>query len=135
MIWMVDFDDDMCPVRIHGFFQYKTSGLLTNALLGDGKSVEEIAASNEHNNSMYDVIHAAKNLNYSKIEDKFITSFQLGGDEKHHYIVSVDSIVGPLMAVPNFDGDEHCYITVTPYKIGTIDSLVNVLNKIKMLFK
>ncbi len=42
---MVDFDDDMCLARIHGFLQYKTSGLPTNVLLGDGKSVEEIAAS------------------------------------------------------------------------------------------
>ncbi len=66
---------------------------------------------------MYVVIHAAKkHLDYSEIEENFITSFQLRGDEKHHYIVSVDSIVGPLMAVPNFDGDEHCYITVTLYK-------------------
>ncbi len=57
-----------------------------------------------------------KNLNYSEIEDNFITSFQLRGDEKQHYFVSVDSIVDPLMAVPNFDGDEHYYITVTTYK-------------------
>ncbi len=57
-----------------------------------------------------------KHLNYSKIEENFFTSFQLGGDEKHHYIVSVDSIVGPLMAVPNFHGDEHCYIMGMLYK-------------------
>ncbi len=61
------------------------------------------------------VIHEAKNLNYSKIEENVITLFQLGGDEKHHYIVSVDSIVAPLMVIPNFNGDEHCYITVAPY--------------------
>ncbi len=55
---IVDFDDDVCPAHIHGFL----SGLATNVLLGDGKSVAEIATSIEHNYSMYVVIHAAKNI-------------------------------------------------------------------------
>ncbi len=95
---MVDFDDDMCLARIHGFLQYKTSGLPTNVLLGDGKSVEEIAASSENDYFMYIVIHVAtKHLNYSKIEENFITLFQLGNNENYYYLVIVDSIVGQLM--------------------------------------
>ncbi len=57
-------------------FQYKSRGIPTNVLLGDGKSIEDIRASKEHDYSMYVVVHAAKkHLNYSKLED----SFQLGG--------------------------------------------------------
>ncbi len=73
---MVDFDDDMCPARIHGFFQYKSSGVPTNKLVGAGNSVKDIRESKEHDYSMYAVIHAAKkHLNYSKLEEHFVSSF------------------------------------------------------------
>ncbi len=50
---MVDFDDNMCPACIHGYFQYKSSGIPTNVLLGDGKSMEDVGA---HDYSMHAVV-------------------------------------------------------------------------------
>ncbi len=91
---MVDFDENMSPAHMHGFFQYNSSVFPTNVLHSDGKSIEDIRASKEHDYSMSAVVHAAKkHFNYSKLKRDFISSFQLGGHERHHYIISVNSIV------------------------------------------
>ncbi len=45
---MVDFDENMSPAHMHGFFQYNSSVFPTNVLHGDGKSIEDI----EHQRNM-----------------------------------------------------------------------------------
>jgi hypothetical protein len=105
------------PAQILGFFQYKTPGVPTPSLIDEHHSQEDIAMQKMVDYSMYAVVRSAeKYLSYDDISQNFTHDFNLGVDEKYLYIVNVESILGPLIAIPNYGGLKNEFITACPYR-------------------
>ena len=67
--------------------------------------------------SMYAVVRSAeKYLLYDDISKSFTNEFKLGVGNEYLYIVNVESILGPLLAIPNFGGSKNEFITACPYR-------------------
>ena len=116
---MVNYKDmDQSPALIIGFFQRKTSGIPTPHLVDLQHSVEEIEMQNMADYNMYTVVRSAeKSLSYDDILHNFTHDIKLGvGDGYYLYIVKVESILGPLLAVPNFSGPKNEFMTACPYR-------------------
>ena len=115
---MVKYNDaDESPAKILGFFQYQITGILMPELVDQGHSIEDIASQNMTDFSLYAVVRSAKKyLSYKEIASKFTTTFELGIGQEYLYILNADSILGPLLAVPNFDGNNNEYVTAAPYR-------------------
>ena len=115
---MVNYENmGQSPALILGFFQYKTPGIPTPSLIDDQHSVEEIKLQNMVDYSMYAVVRSAeKYLSYDDISQNFTHDFKLGVGDEYLYIVNVESILGPLIAVPNFGGSKNEFITACPYR-------------------
>ncbi len=114
---MVNFDVCVCTARIHGFFQYATNGVPTNALLQESHTINKIHTRNMKDKRMYAVIYAATSeLDYDTLERQFVSKFILGNVKRHHYTIDIANIVGPLMAIPNIDSDKESLFAVCPYR-------------------
>eukprot|EP00957_Ditylum_brightwellii_P154840 11785081-Ditylum_brightwellii.AAC.1 len=67
--------------------------------------------------SMYAVVRSAeKYLSFDDISKNFTIDFNLGVGDEYLYIVNVESISGPLLAIPNFGGLKNQFITACPYR-------------------
>ena len=105
------------PALLIGFFQYKTSGIPTPHLVDLQYSVEEIQLQNMADYSMYAVVRSAeKYLSYDDISQNVTHDFKLGVGGEYLYIVKVESILGPLLAIHNFGGPKNEFITACLYR-------------------
>ena len=86
------------------------------------KTSEEIA--NIEDPTLYVVVHAEKDYSkYKYIEDRFFKKITLTGPDELYILQAHTSIVGPLIAVPDFESEEttsqtNFIITVGRHKWG-----------------
>ena len=115
---MVNYENmGQSPALILGFFQYKSTGIPTPHLIDSQYSLQEIQSQKMVDYSMYAVVRSAeKYLSYEDISKNFTNEFKLGVGDEYLYIVNVESILGPLLAIPNFGGSKNQFITACPYR-------------------
>ena len=115
---MVNYGDmGQSPALILGFFQYKTSGIPTPHLIECQHSLQDICLQNMADYSIYAVVRSAeKYISFDDISKNFTIDFNLGIGDEYLYIVNVESISGPLLAIPNFGGLKNQFITACPYR-------------------
>ncbi len=87
---MVNFEDNMCPVLIHGFFcmrspthingffQMRSSGVPTKVVDNEGKTIEEIYENNLVDNTTHAVFHSLnENMSYNEFQKSLVSHFLL----------------------------------------------------------
>ncbi len=80
---MVDFEYNMCPSHIHGYFPMRFSSVPTNKL-EEGR-IEAFYDKNLVDNSTYAIAHASKEyMRYNNLQKSLVGNFLIGGDERHH---------------------------------------------------
>jgi hypothetical protein len=109
--------------KILGFIKYVGKGSLTyNHVTVEGKTSEEIA--NIEDPTLYVVVHAERDYTkYKYIEDRLFKKITLTGPDELYILPAHTSIVGPLIAVPDFESEEitsqtNFIITVGRHKWG-----------------
>ena len=109
--------------KILGFIKYVGKGSLNyKHVTVEGKTREEIA--NIEDPTLYVVVHAEKCYSkYKYIEDRFFKKITLTSPDQLYILPAHTSIMGPLIAVPDFESEEttsqtNFIITVGRHKWG-----------------
>ena len=122
MVKYVD-DDDMehqSPAQILGFFRYDDICIPTPYLRKDkGYSLEEIQDNNMKDETMYAVVHSAKEplFDWDDLQTEFVVPFNLGDVNNHLYIVDVKTITDAIFVFKDYGGkDSSKRFCVLPYR-------------------
>ncbi len=60
-------------------------------------------------------MHQKEYMSFKELKKNLVVLFVLEGDERHHHVIDVQEIVGPLMAVSDVDEKITCFFAWCPY--------------------
>ncbi len=118
MLWFLNgnYEDNMFLASINGFFQLRSCRVPTKMLVEDeGKTIEEIYDNKLDDNTPMSLLHASNKYMVTMTWRWIWLDIVWGGDDRHHFVVGMEAIVGPLMEVSDMDEKWYSFCALWPY--------------------